>query len=299
MTKFFIYLEQIIKGANFFTDKQIKKEIQNEIINDKDNDKKKAIGENLEKLKQKKIDSGEIYVFNSTNGELSFHFKIDNLTYELLLVPGFSNNDSKVENKVRSSAKVDPETFGRLSVVFHPLGLGPKKYSNIKLKQSDSTKLFSYLRTCGESRFVKNKKFYFDGAYTDKEIEILDKLEIFKTYIINNKPNEILQKIKNFIQNKNEQNITNEVYDFFLESFKYSKLNSDLNQNILNEIKNMINIDNLKNLDQLTDNIIFYIRDKLRLNINVREKYFMRLLKKEGITPREGKLYNRSIFFEL
>ena len=44
---------------------------------------------------------------------------------------------------------------------------------------------------------------------------------------------------------------------------------------------------------------IFLIRDELNLNLNVRERYFIKLLKKENIKARVGNRYTRTIFFDL
>jgi hypothetical protein len=49
----------------------------------------------------------------------------------------------------------------------------------------------------------------------------------------------------------------------------------------------------------MLEKIAFIMRDELNINFNIREKYFVKLLEKQGIKATVGDKYTRTIFFNL
>ena len=269
MTKFFIYLEKILTNVIFFNNDDITKDIQNGVNNDD------GVTKNISIIKNNRLEKGQIYLHDSEK-EIIFHFKInEHMTYELIFVKNQEKSNSKFARKVRNDQQFDPKIQTRYCVIFHPLTDGPK-YTNISLKPQDSTKLFDYIRTCGLK--VNKRNFYFDGAYTQKEENFLKKLDLF---------GEEMEK-ESGLKDKNK------LFNIFLNNLKKVKL--VIKQTTIDRIKKIIYKEDFK---KMMKKAIFLIRDELNLNLNVRERYFIKLLKKENIKARVGNRYTRTIFFDL
>lgn len=272
MTKFFIYLEKILENIDFFNNTNILNQIDEKDFLSKN--------EKIKKLKNEMLEKGNIFVYSSKNNP-HFNFKIGDIIYELVFMKSYSQNFIKLGDKLSAMQnKVDPKVAGRYGIIFYPRNIPGVKYGNVKLKPEHSNKLFEYIKICGESNIVNNKKFYFDGAYTEKENKILKKLE--KVF------NDIKQEIGNDFKNKNK------IYEIFLNKLK--EVDISLKEPILDNIKKIIKKDNF---NKMLEKIAFIMRDELNINFNTREKYFVRLLKKEGIKATIGNKYTRTIFFDL
>jgi hypothetical protein len=277
MSKFFIYLEKVLQNVKFFNNNDILDEIGN-------NESTAVKNKKVKEIRERRMNEGDVYYYK-LNDNPFFNFKIGNIIYELLFITSYDQNALKIGNKLMAmNNKVDPKVAGRYGVAFYPTNLAGVKYDNVKLSPDDSTKLFDYLRTCAEK--VNQKKFYFDGANTKKENEILKKVKKFKDLMSKN------SHLKNKVELSEE----------FDKCLKESLIN--LNDDTLKKIKETINkiketINKENNFEEILTEIIFLMRDALKLNKNARERYFIRLLKKEGIQAEEGEKYTRTIFFEL
>jgi hypothetical protein len=277
MTNFFIYLEKVLAGINFFGNNYIIDKIPN--FNQKNSSKR---NEEFIKIKDKMLDEGSVYVYDFKNNP-HFNFKIGSIIYELVFMTNYNQSKLKVNDKLQAlENKVDPKTAGRYGIAFYPRGIPGVKYGNVQLKPEDSTKLFDYLRTCAESGIIDKRKFYFDGAYTKKETKIINKLK------------ELADKMKKEISKVGLKN-KDSLYKIFLNTLK--DLDITLKQPILDEIKKII-IDK-NDFEDILEKIAFIMRDELNINFNIREKYFVKLLEKQGIKATIGDKYTRTIFFNL
>ena len=270
MTKFFVYLEKVLTNVNFFTTKDLLDEINNPNLNSALKNQK------FETLKKEKFENGDVYVYYLNDNPV-FNFKIGDIIYELLLTVNYNQSLLKLGDKLTAMEKnIDKKVAGRYGVSFYPKNLPGVKYDNVKLSTGDSAKLFDYLRTCAEK--LKKKKFYFDGANTKKENEVLKKIHYFTV----------------LMEKNSDTKDKNELFDKFLISLKSSEISLD--QVVIEKIKKIINKNDFK---KMLNEIVFLMRDELNINFNTRERYFVKLLKKEGIKATIGKVYNRTIFFEL
>lgn len=272
MTKFFTYLEQVLTHVNFFTTKSLLDEINDKTKTSNSKNKK------FSNLKKEKIDNGDVYVYYLNNNP-TFNFKIDDIMYELIFTVNYDQSLIKLGDKLTAmEADVDPKVGGRYGIAFYPRNLAGVKYDNVKLSSASSSKLFDYLRTCAEK--IDNKKFYFDGAYTKRERMTIDKLVMF------------IQKMKSI----NDLKTKDDIYEHFLVSENHANLN--LKNSTMLKVKKTIKDNNISFL-KLLEKILFVIRDDLKLNFNVREKYFTNMLKKHGIKFEIGDKYTRTIFFSI
>ena len=275
MTNFFIYLEKVLTGINFFNNNEIIDKINN--FHQKNSSKR---NEEFIKIKDEMMNKGDVYLYYLKNNP-HFNFKIGNVIYELVFMTKYNQSKLRVSDKLRAlEHEVDPKVAGRYGIAFYPRGIPGVKYGNVQLKPQDSTKLFDYLRTCAESEIINKRKFYFDGAYTDKELKIINKLEKFS---------EIMKKEIASVGKDRDK-----LYEIFLNTL--NDLNIGLKPPILDKIKKII--DKTKS-GNILKKITFIIRDELNINFNVREKYFVKLLQKEGIKAIIGNKYTRTIFFDL
>jgi hypothetical protein len=270
MTKFFIYLEKVLQNVKFFNNNDILDEIGN---NESTAVKNKKVNE----IREKRMSEGDVYYYKLNDNPV-FNFKIGSIIYELLFMTRYNQNALKIGDKITAIGNnIDKKVAGRYGVAFYPTNLAGVKYDNVKLSAEDSTKLFDYLRTCAER--VNQKKFYFDGANTKKENEILKKINYF---------NDLMSKNSDL---KDKAELNNE----FDNCLKKSQIT--LNTYALEKIKKTIN--NKNDFKKMLKEIVFIMRDTLKLNKNARERYFIRLLKKEGIEAEIGNDYTKTIFFEL
>ena len=277
MTKFFIYLEKVLTNVKFFEYADIAN------IKNPDSDLSE------EERKNARFENGDIFV-EENNQKIIFNFKIDHLIYELVFIKSLDGN-SKTSRKIMNNLEIDPKTKNRYGIDFYVKGHG---YETAKLTSAQSEKLFDYLKTCATNKRVIHKKFYFDGVPTTKENTTFNQIEKFIKEI----PKEI-EEIKN---NNNQKNI-----DVFCNSFEFKLKKTittiSLNAKTLEEIKRKINRIcqkiNKNNIKKAIKIFFFILRDEYNININTRERFFMKMLKKEGINPVDGKKYTRTIFFEL
>ena len=276
MTNFFIYLEKVLTDVGFFGNNYIIGKIP-------DFYQKNSSIRNAEfmKIKDDLMNAGHVYVYHLKNNP-HFNFKIGNIIYELAFITDYNQSMLKISNKLQAiEHEVDTKVAGRYGVAFYPRDIpGGNKYGNIQLKPQDSKKLFDYLRTCAESSIVNKSEFYFDGAYTDKELKIINKLEKFS--------DKMKQQISTIGKDRNK------LYEMFLKILQESDI--VLKTPILYKIKKIIDKTKLGNI---LKKITFIMRDELNINFNVREKYFVKLLEKEGIKAKIGNKYTRTIFFEI